>query len=154
MIMEHRKEEQLEKKHRKNNPESTPRCGLCGKAGSLTLTDCCNNWICDDAERYVIFSYERNSCFLNHTKYSLCSYHHNEGHEGDWKVCQKCRDDFNTEMYAWYGTNEHNFEKLGDPPEYEPTRCVKCRKIINLGEDGYGMSGGKYLCEKCMGFEL
>jgi hypothetical protein len=42
-------------------PESQPRkqtgkhtrrkakCGLCGKTGYLAKTECCNNWICDDA---------------------------------------------------------------------------------------------------------
>jgi CRISPR/Cas system-associated protein endoribonuclease Cas2 len=74
--------------------------------------------------------------------------------KGDWKECQKCRKDFETEMYVWYGTNEYNFEKLANPPKYEPTKCAKCRKIIKLGEDGYSLIRGQYLCEKCGGLEL
>ncbi len=38
-----------------------PRCGLCGKTGNLIRTECCGNWICDDEDKYVIFSYARNS---------------------------------------------------------------------------------------------
>jgi hypothetical protein len=26
-------------------------------------------------------------------------------------------------VYLWYGTNEYNFEKLPNPPAYEPTKC-------------------------------
>src|ERR1039458_3867900 len=40
----------------------TPRCGLCGKKGKLTRTECCGQWICDDEDNYVVFSYARNSC--------------------------------------------------------------------------------------------
>ncbi len=131
-----------------------PRCGLCGKMGKLTKTECCGQWICDDADQYVLFSYARNSCYRNHDRYTLCSYHHNEGHKGDWKECQECREDFETKMYVWYGTNDYNFEKLVNPPKYEPTKCAKCSKIIKLGEEGYCMTGGQYLCEKCGGLEL
>ncbi len=60
-----------------------PRCGLCGKATNLTKTECCGNWICDDEDQYVMFSYARNSCLRNHRRYTLCGYHHTEGHEGD-----------------------------------------------------------------------
>ena len=70
---------------------STRRCGLCGKTGKLVRTDCCGNWICDDEGEYVLFSYARNSCHRNHGRYTLCGYHHNEGHAGDWKDCSECR---------------------------------------------------------------
>jgi len=81
-----------------------PRCGLCGKAGKLTRTDCCGNWICHDEENYVLFSYARNSCHRNHDRYTLCGAHYQEGHEGHWKDCPKCREMFETEMYV----NEYN----------------------------------------------
>jgi len=133
----------------KRKDESKPRCGLCGKTTNLTRTDCCGNWICDDEHKYVIFSYARNSCHRNHSRYTLCAYHFNEGHSGDWQTCQKCRNSFETEMYVWYGTNEYNFVKLKNPPDYEPTHCAKCGVIINLGTDGYYESGDEYFCEKC-----
>jgi hypothetical protein len=100
-----------------------PRCGLCGKRGKLVRTECCDNWICDDQRSYVMFSHARNSCHRNHSHYTLCAFHHNGQHDGDWKTCQKCRENFETEMYVWHGTNEYNFEKLENPPDYEP-RCV------------------------------
>lgn len=56
------------------------KCGLCGKSRNLTKTDCCDNWICDDEHKYVIFSYARNSCHRNHSRYTLCAYHHTEDH--------------------------------------------------------------------------
>lgn len=129
--------------------DDTPRCGLCGKTTNLTRTECCNQWICDDEDQYVMFSYARNSCHRNHNRYTLCAHHFNEGHPGHWQDCAECREEFPTEMYVYYGTNEYNFEKLKDPPKFEPTRCAACNKIIDLGNDGYVMSADDYFCEKC-----
>lgn len=129
--------------------DSRPRCGLCGKTKRLTKTECCRQWICDDADRYVLFSYARNSCYRNHDRYTLCRYHHAEGHAGWWKDCAKCRRDFETEIYVYYGRNEYNFEVLENPPPYEPTRCSRCRAVIVLSEGGYSTIGGKYWCETC-----
>ncbi|MHB8779102.1 MAG: hypothetical protein ACYC6R_15290 [Anaerolineales bacterium] len=125
------------------------RCGLCGKTKNLTKTECCGQWICDDQHKYVLFSYARNSCSRNHDRYTLCGHHFTEEHSGDWKTCKKCRNDFETEMYVYYGTNEYNFEKLENPPKFEPTRCAKCKKVISLGYDGYSIYMGKYYCVKC-----
>ena len=133
---------------------SKPRCGLCGKTGNLTTTECCKNWICNDQDKYVLFSYARNSCSRNHERFTLCGYHHNEGHAGSWKACEECRTSFKTEMYVWYGTNDYNFEKLENPPAFEPTHCADCGVVINLGEDGYSVLGDVYKCEKCAEKEL
>jgi hypothetical protein len=137
----------------KKRPDK-PKCGLCGKSKKLTKTECCGNWICDDYDKYVLFSYALNSCSRNHDRYTLCKYHHNEGHAGNWKDCKECRKSFETEMYVWYGTNEYNFEKLENPPHYRPTKCALCRVIIKLGTDGYTRSGNEYWCEKCAHKEM
>jgi len=133
-----------------------PRCGLCGKTGRLTKTECCDQWICDDEEDYVLFSYARNSCYRNHSRYTLCAYHYNEGHAGDWQTCAKCRKDFadELEMYVYYGTNEYNFEKLKNPPKYEPTHCSRCGAVIVLSEGGYSSGAGGYLCGECTELDL
>lgn len=137
------------KRARQSRPQDVPRSGLCGKTRNLTKTACCGNWICDDEHKYVLFSFARNSCSRSHRRYTLCSYHFSEGHPGDWKDCARCRESFETEMYVWYGTNEYNFEKLPNPPEYEPTHCADCGKVIRLGTDGYSVSRGEYRCERC-----
>jgi hypothetical protein len=127
-----------------------PRCGLCGATENLTQTDCCGNWICDDEVEYVLFSFARNSCHRNHSRYTLCAYHYNEQHEGDWQTCRKCRESFEPEMYVWHGTNEYNFEKLKNPPAFKPTRCAKCNRVIHLGTDGYTYNpDGTYTCMNC-----
>lgn len=131
-----------------------PRCGLCGKTKNLIKTECCGNWICDDEHKYVLFSYATNSCSRNHRRYTLCVYHFNEGHKGDWKTCKKCRTEFEPEMVVWYGTNEHNFEKMPDPPSFEPTHCSKCGVVIKLGTDGFAQSGDEYWCENCAAKEM
>jgi hypothetical protein len=76
-------EESVARRATKQNEERTSkagdagaRCGLCGKKGKLTRTDCCGQWICDDEDKYVMFSYARNSCHRNHRRYTLCGYHH------------------------------------------------------------------------------
>ena len=127
----------------------SPRCGLCGKRKNLIKTDCCGQWICDDEHKYVAFSYARNSCNRNHRRYTLCGYHFANEHTGDWKECPSCLNSFKTEMYVWYGTNEYNFEKLENPPSFEPTICNRCNKVIVLSEEGYSTKGDEYLCEKC-----
>ncbi len=137
------------KASRKRVPEDRPRCGLCGKTKKLMRTECCGHWICDDEEKYVLFSYARNSCARNHSRYTLCAFHYNEGHEGSWKDCMICRNEFETELYVYYGTNEYNFEKLENPPAYLPTKCSKCGAIISLGYDGYSRRGNEYYCEEC-----
>jgi hypothetical protein len=130
----------------------TRQCGLCGKRGKLMKTPCCGQWICDDYDSYVMFSYATNSCHRNHDRYTACSFHFNEGHEGDWQECQKCPTELETEMYVWYATNEYNFVKLANPPKFKPTKCTKCKRVIKLAEGGYSMKGGKYYCWKCSSF--
>jgi len=130
---------------------SPRRCGPRGSTTKpLTRTPCCGNWICDDEDDYVIFSYARNSCHRNHDRYTLCSSHYHEQHKGRWQDCDKCRKGFETEMYVWYGTNEYNFEKLENPPAFEPTHCDTCGRVIHLGTDGYILHpNGKYSCARC-----
>ena len=134
---------------RQSATKERPRCCLCGKTAKLTRTECCNQWICDDEDKYVLFSYARNSCYRNHRRYTLCGGHYAEGHLGDWKTCPRCKEDIETEMYVYYGTNEYNFEKLENPPEYEPTTCSKCGIVIVLSEGGYSTRGDEYFCEEC-----
>lgn len=74
---------------------------------------------------------------------------HAEGHPGSWKECKKCHEGFKTELYVWYGTNEYNFEKLENPPAYEPTHCSVCGRVIVLAEDGYTCLGETYTCLQC-----
>jgi hypothetical protein len=126
-----------------------PRCGLCGKTKDLIQTECCGNWICNDAHEYVLFSYARNSCYRNHSRFTLCGYHSGEGHPGNWKDCEQCRTDFEPEMVAWYGTNEYNFEKMSDPPSFEPTKCITCGKRIILADGGFSHGRAGYTCDSC-----
>jgi hypothetical protein len=148
------KKRQQAKEQRRVWQQSRPRCGLCGKTSNLTKTDCCGNWICDDEHKYVMFSYADNSCHRNHDRYTLCSSHHHEGHEGNWQDCPKCRESFETEMYVWYGTNEYNFEKLTNVPTFEPTRCGKCKNVIHLADGGYSRNADGYFCGRCTSLEF
>jgi hypothetical protein len=141
-------------KKKSAKPQDKPRCGLCGKTKKLTRTECCGNWICDDEDQYVLFSYAYNSCSRNHRRYTLCASHFAEEHEGDWKDCPICRRSFKTEMYVWYGTNEFNFEKLPNPPSYEPTKCSRCGVVIKLGTDGYSINSNKFYCQRCSYLDL
>ena len=125
------------------------RCGLCGNTENLVKTECCDNWICDDEDQYVMFSFAQNSCMRNHRRYTLCGNHYMEDHAGKWQDCEACKNDVETEMYVYYGTNEFNFEKLKNPPAYKPTYCHDCNRVIRLGYEGYSVGADGYLCEKC-----
>jgi hypothetical protein len=131
-----------------------PRCDLCGKTTRLTKAECCDQWICDDEDKYVLFSYAHTSCSRNHRRYTLCGHHSAEGHPGTWQECPTCRTDIDTEIYVYFGTNEYNFEKLANPPSYEPTKCSVCGKVIVLSEEGYSISRDAYRCELCMAAEF
>lgn len=126
-----------------------PKCGLCGATSNLTKTECCGQWICDDEDQYVLFSYARNSCQRNHRRYTLCAFHSGEGHPGRWQDCAKCREEIETEMYVYYATNEYNFEVLENPPQYKPTHCASCGAVIILADGGYSSARDGYLCGKC-----
>jgi hypothetical protein len=126
------------------------RCGLCGKTGRLYKTPCCGSWICDDEDKYRLFSFATNSCSRNHRRYTVCGSHYEEEHEGDWRTCDECRDGYpKLEMYVYAATNEFNFTKLENPPAYEPTRCAKCQEVIHLGSESYSVKGDDYLCAAC-----
>ena len=125
------------------------KCFICGATKNLVRTECCGKWICDDEDKYVPFSYARNSCHRNHRRYTLCAYHHDNGHKGDWKTCPECRKMAEPEMVAWYGTNEYNWEKMPDPPKFKPTKCSKCGKTIVLSQGGYSCGKDGYTCSNC-----
>ena len=125
-------------------------CGLCGKRKRLMRTECCGRPICEDWSDDVHFSYARSSCSRNHTRLTVCGVHHIEGHTGDWKSCVTCREYFaELEMYVYYGTNNDNFEKLDNPPAYEPTHCGGCGRVIALAADGYSVGPEGYRCADC-----
>jgi hypothetical protein len=52
-------------------------------------------------------------------------------------------------MFVWAATNEYNFTKLENPPEYQPTLCGKCKAVIRVGEDGYTIKAHDYFCTRC-----
>ncbi|MBC7529985.1 MAG: hypothetical protein H7318_00295 [Oligoflexus sp.] len=122
------------------------QCGLCGGTKKLKACDCCEQWICNDESQYQMF---RNSCSRNHRRYILCGHHHAERHDGEWQNCSKCRENIETEMYVYYGTNEYNFEKLINPPTFEATRCSNCKSVIKLGDDPYSVTSDGHYCERC-----
>jgi hypothetical protein len=126
------------------------RCGLCGATTNLTKTECCGNWICDDELKYRLFSFARSSCHRNHRRYTLCGIHFEEGHPGHWKDCKRCRENFETELYLYYGTNKYNFEPLEETPAYEATHCSQCGRVIILGQGSYARTDIGFLCDRCM----
>ncbi len=92
----------------------------------------------------------KRSCWIKHGRFTLCGGHHAEGHAGDWKTCEVCPRTWETEMYVWYGTNKYNFEKLPNPPAYEPKHCVGCGRVIVLSKDAYTHNpDGSYACVDC-----
>ena len=125
-----------------------PACGLCESTKkALTKTSCCDNWICDDEQNYVIFSYARNSCSRNHRRYTLCAYHFNEGHAKKWQDCKTCHENFELPDYVDMGTNGYNFEVLKNPEKVTVT-CVHCKMTTNSVADFAYQTSKGYYCSK------
>lgn len=125
-----------------------PRCGLCGSTKKeLTKTPCCDNYICDDTDDYILFSYARNSCYRNHDRYTLCGAHFHENHTGEWLDCKKCKENIDLADYNEMGTNEYNFEVLQNP-EKVTVACVHCGFTAgDTQEFALQTSNGRY-CSK------
>lgn len=51
---------------------------------------------------------------------------------------------FDPEMAALYGTNEHNFAKMPEAPSYRHKKCARCGTVIKLGA-GLRLIGGRAL---------
>ena len=145
---------QSRKRQNRGSGGGAKACGLCGKRSRLTRTPCCREWICDDEDRYVVFSYARNSCYRNHSHYTLCGVHHHGDHPGNWRTCPICRDELPTELYVHHGTNEYNFEKLENPPSFEPSHCDKCGAVVSLVVGGYARGPEGLLCSACSVFNI
>lgn len=122
-------------------------CGLCGATDNLTKTFCCNNWICDDSHKYIVFSYAANSCYRNHDRYTLCAYHNHANHPGNWKDCDKCKGEFDLPNYVDYGTNDANFEKLQNPPKVK-IKCKNCGFESNTVQDFAIQNSDGWYCNK------
>lgn len=101
-------------------------------------------------------SFERSSCRRNHSRYSLCGNHLNEGHSGpSWQTCRPCREERSSiEDYVWRGTNAYNFlpDRLEHPPAFAPTHCVECGELVYLNCDSHTRRPGHIIvCEHCAG---
>ncbi|KAF8858677.1 hypothetical protein BDZ45DRAFT_389736 [Acephala macrosclerotiorum] len=136
-----------------NPPPSNTYCGLCGNTGPLTTTECCGRTICDDEQSYQMFTYSNVSCNRNHRRYTLCSFHHSEGHgDGKWQDCEKCKNNFmEVESYIGQGTSSFNFKDdvWENPPAFEPTRCNKCNRAIKMSSEPHMYGPNGLECGRC-----
>lgn len=139
-----------QKSQTNNDTISIRKCGLCGKSSKIMKLKCCKNWICYDYDNLASNSFSSNSCIRNHNRFTLCAYHFLQKHEGLWYECDECKNNMETELYVWYGTNEFNFEKLQKIPDFKPKYCKNCYRIIKLGKEPYSVSKNDYVCFHCL----
>eukprot|EP01114_Cavostelium_apophysatum_P000590 TRINITY_DN10539_c0_g1_i2.p1 TRINITY_DN10539_c0_g1~~TRINITY_DN10539_c0_g1_i2.p1 ORF type:complete len:210 (-),score=5.80 TRINITY_DN10539_c0_g1_i2:107-712(-) len=144
--------------HKQNCKEAEPKkeapsgeklkCGLCGnRNGPFTRTRCCNHVVCDDEGDYQLMSFARNSCHRNHSNYTVCAFHYDSGHKGDWKTCKDCQESIGMYEFVEMGTNpkdmpgRYNFldNVLENPPKAEAPKCGVCGKDILTRHGGYSM---------------
>lgn len=132
-------------------------CGLCGgRKPPFLITECCSRVVCCDHDNYVLMTYERNSCARNHSRYSMCSTHHNERHSGSWKTCQRCRGNYDPYDYYTYGTNSpdvpsrSNFpdDVLDEPPPPLPC-CAQCGRSVDTATEGHSFGAEGLTCMRC-----
>ena len=133
-----------------DEPGEEKRCFICGATKNLVRTECCGKWICDDEADYVLFSYARNSCHRNHRRFTLCAFHHDEGHKGDWKTCPKCRKMAEPEMVVWFGTNE--FGNRCPTREVRPNEMQKVGNVISFRGRLF-LWQRRFTCSACYRFD-
>ena len=94
-------------KSKQQADDGEPFCGLCGsRRGPFIMTECCGRRLCDTEGDYAMGSYERDGqCARNHRLNTICGYHHNENHPGEWKKCTKCEGEFHPFDYAVKATS-------------------------------------------------
>jgi len=153
--------------------DTRQKCGLCGKTdGPFTTTDCCGGTVCDTEGQYRVNSYERDGqCGRNHRLQSICAHHHGHtSHEGDWKSCKKCEDDFHPYDYAAKATSQfvsgtvrrYNFDDNVrtdiHPADVPFPTCSECGVNVNTTEESLhtlgmrkSMGGNRILCANCGG---
>ena len=80
-------------------------CHFCGDdTVPLVMTPCCGQLICCDTS---YLSYRGGGyCQFEHENYSICHFHYNEKHPGQWNDCDECRRFF----------GEKEFEQLAEDP--------------------------------------
>ena len=131
-------------------------CGICGSKSNLERTPCCGNWICNNEEEYVMFSYSRQYCNRSHRRYTMCGYHHNEGHDGDdWRTCEECKTGMMDDgARSWYSTNGYNFTP-GFFSAYPKgsmitAECGQCKGRMATGFEGHSYNPGVgTVCMRC-----
>jgi hypothetical protein len=112
------------------------------------LTECCGRRLCDTEGTYEMASYERDGqCARNHRYNTICGYHHNEGHDGDWQSCKTCEGDFHPYDYAVKATSmkvactqrKYNFEDNVRedlfPQSMSFPQCDVCRGPVDTTEE-------------------
>jgi hypothetical protein len=92
----------------KKNPGE--HCRFCGESSvPLVKTRCCEQWICCDTSFISIRG--GGYCQFEHEHYSMCHFHYNERHKGQWQECEECKI-FWKESYGEYPPG------LRNEPEY------------------------------------
>jgi hypothetical protein len=143
-------------------------CGLCDSTtGPFIQTECCGNWVCDTERQYEIGSYEREGqCARNHRLGSICGWHHQENHGGDWRDCQECINYFHPFDYAVKALSQaesltqrrYNFDNNVrhdlDLTEIEFPTCHECKAPVDTTEETTRTlmvrnqcAGGKTFCK-------
>jgi hypothetical protein len=146
----------------------TPHCGLCfSTKGRFVQMDCCGGWVCDTEDQYELGSYDREGqCARNHRYGSICNFHFQEEHDGDWKECQACIGSFHPYDYAVKASSikdsrtirRYNFDDNVrtdlDLTLIDFPKCHECNEPVDTTEEltrtlmmRRGLGGGKVFCK-------
>lgn len=87
-----------------NRMEAKPipgeHCHFCGDdRAPLVITPCCGELICCDT---AYMSYRGGGrCQFEHENESICHFHYNDKHQGEWHDCAECSDLFGDAEFEW-----------------------------------------------------
>jgi len=91
----------------KAKPIPGEHCFICGDdTAPLVRTPCCKQWVCCDT---AYLSYQGGGyCQFEHENSSICHFHHNEKHQGNWQDCEECILFFGNEEFDLMSKNQMN----------------------------------------------
>lgn len=135
-------------------PDRRPRddrtgCTACGRRGEVKPSECCGLLFCAGGSPFSPYASPLAHCERSHSRYTVCGYHHGQGHAGPWANCEVCKSDFEPQLYEYYASNRCNSGQRPYDSKLHHPRCNDCARWIDLLADGYWVEGGGFLCIRC-----
>lgn len=134
---------------RSSNPKRAS-CFACGSPKQLIPTECCGSLVCVSPPGVGPYSNPVHDCKGSHARYTLCGYHFDAEHGGDWTSCEQCKAEFEPELYQFYASNRFNSVSVHVSLEViQKPSCTDCGKTFSILADAFAVEKNEFLCSDC-----